>query len=36
MCGWIFHRKIDWNIRTPDVMIESLTHPEIMEDYVKP
>lgn len=36
MCGWIFHQKIDWNIRTPDVKIDSLTHPEIMEDYVKP
>ena len=36
MCGWIFHQKIDWNIRTPDVKINSLTHPEIMEDYVEP
>lgn len=35
MCGWIFHRKIDWNNRTPDVKIDSMRHPEVMEDYVK-
>ena len=34
MGGWIFHRKIDWNNPTPSVMINEVTHPIIMEDYV--
>jgi len=34
MGGWIFHRKIDWNNPTPSVMINEVTHPAVMEDYV--
>jgi glycosyltransferase involved in cell wall biosynthesis len=34
MGGWIFHRKIDWNNPTPSVMINDVTHPTLMEDYV--
>lgn len=34
MGGWIFHNKIDWNNPTPSVIIEEITHPAIMEDYV--
>lgn len=36
MGGWIFHRKIDWNNPTPSVIIEEITHPEVMQDYVNP
>jgi glycosyltransferase involved in cell wall biosynthesis len=34
MGGWIFHRKIDWNNPTPSVMVNEVTHPAVMEDYV--
>lgn len=34
MGGWIFHRKIDWNNPTPSVMIESVTHPEVIQDWL--
>jgi glycosyltransferase involved in cell wall biosynthesis len=34
MGGWIFHRKIDWNNPTPSVIINEITHPAVMEDYV--
>lgn len=32
--GWIFHQKIDWNKPTPSVMIDSITHPEVMQDWI--
>ena len=34
MGGWIFHRKIDWNNPTPSVMINVVTHPAVMEDWI--
>ena len=35
MGGWIFHQKIDWNKPTPSVMIDSITHPSVMEDWIE-
>ena len=35
MGGWIFHQKVDWNNPTPRVFIESVKHPDIVDDYVK-
>ena len=32
MCGWIFHRKIDWKNPTPSVIIDEVSHPAVMED----
>lgn len=34
MGGWIFHRKIDWNNPTPSVIIDVVTHPAVMEDWI--
>jgi hypothetical protein len=34
MGGWIFHQKIDWNKPTPSIIINEITHPVVMEDYV--
>jgi glycosyltransferase involved in cell wall biosynthesis len=34
MGGWIFHRKIDWNNPTPSVIIQGISHPRLMEDYL--
>lgn len=34
MGGWIFHRKIDWNNPTPNVIIDVVTHPSVMEDWI--
>ena len=33
MGGWIFHSKIDWNNPTPSVLIEEITHPDIMSEW---
>ena len=35
MGGWIFHRKIDWNNPTPSVMIDIITHPAVMIDWIE-
>ena len=35
MGGWIFHRKIQWNNPTPSVIISSITHPEVMSDWIE-
>jgi len=35
MCGWIFHRKINWKTPTPDVKIKELTHPSVMSNWIK-
>lgn len=35
MGGWIFHRKIDWNKPTPSVMLEFITHPYVMSDWIE-
>jgi len=34
MGGWIFHRKIDWNNPTPSVIVESITHPEVIQEWI--
>ncbi len=35
MGGWIFHRKIDWNLPTPSVTIEGVTHPDVVSDWIE-
>ena len=35
MGGWIFHRKIDWNNPTPSVVLEFITHPYVMSDWIE-
>lgn len=35
MGGWIFHRKIDWNKPTPSVILEFITHPYVMSDWIE-
>ncbi len=34
MGGWIFHRKIDWNNPTPSVMIDVVSHPDVMTEWI--
>lgn len=34
MGGWIFHKKIDWNKPTPSVIIEGVTHPDVILDWI--
>ncbi|NBO36181.1 glycosyltransferase, partial [bacterium] len=34
MCGWIFHKKIDWNKKLPSLNL-SISHPDIMKEWMQ-